>query len=516
MPKSGITRWLKSSEWADRALTGIALSPVAVLLVRQFTELGNRTVPCCDFAALELGTRAFLRGEQLVGLYSREGWRHPGPAPFLWSSLTRPLPGHSFAEHQIAAVLLALVAMVTVIAASWGQVKPVGRSVIIALVAVFLLRFGVDTFRAPWNPYEASLWTIVAVVSTAVFVQVKSAKWVGVTVLSGSMAAQTHVGAAPSIVVCLTVIAMIVFRNRQSRSMVRAAWTTGGLLSILWFLPLADLAFGNRNLWQIVSMSSSQDVAMDRSEILTGVMWILGNSPGRIGETFGTASPFLDSRSVIFLDVLAIIVVVGLALLAVLRREKDPFAATLSMITLASTVVTVVALLVAEGPFLRYLLMPIAGLGLLLWVVAGLVAVRFLQRYEHNVLRVLAWPIVMTLSVVSIMDIDDRMFTDGFVDNRVQNVVEQIQGSCSALPDRSVVRVDDDVDWFDALPIVVALDDCVTVRILGHIGFLAGQPYRAENGSDPNVFITARDDSSTKTVIARGETLTVSRVEDDS
>jgi len=511
MAKSRVRRWLRTSIWADRLLVVVALSPLIVLVVRQMLELGNQNVPCCDFAALELGTRAFLRGEQLVGLYSREGWRHPGPAPFLWSSLFRPLPGHSFAEHQVGAAVLSLLAMGTLVAASWNKVSAVGRSVVIALVAVFISRFGIDALRVPWNPYGAFLWTLMAVVSTVAFVHGRRVLWVAFSVVAGSMAAQTHVGAAPTVAVCFAVIVGVLWRNRHRPATKRPARVAGGAFAVMWFLPFSDLAFGNRNVLKILTGTAGDGAAaVDRSDVLTGVMWLLGNSPGHIGETFGPASPFVEARQIIVLDIVAIVVIVSLAIVALFRWRGDTVAGTLSAVALASGALTVVALMISNGPFLRYLILPIAGLGLILWIVAGLTATRLLQRHEHAVLRLLAWPAVVTLTVLSIIEIDTREFTATYVDDDVQTVVQEIQDTCASLPDPAIVDVSSTVEWFDALPVIAGIERCVEVRVIGHIGFLAGQPYQAVDDATPNVFIDSTREDDDRTVIAESDLLKVS------
>jgi hypothetical protein len=510
MAKSRVLRWLRASIWADRLLVVVALSPLVVLVVRQVLELGNQEVPCCDYAALELGTRAFLRGEQLVGLYSREGWRHPGPAPFLWSSFFRPLPGHSFAEHQAGAAVLSLLAMGTLVAALWNRVSAVGRSVVIALVAIFVSRFGIDALRVPWNPYGAFLWTLIAVVSTVAFVHGRRVMWVALAVVSGSMAAQTHVGAAPTIAVCFAVIVGVLWRNRHRPDSNRRVGVAGGAFAVMWFLPLSDLAFGNRNLLKILTGTSGGSVDIERSDVLKGAMWLMGNSPGHIGETFGPASPFVEVRQTIVLDIIAIVVIVGLAIVALLRWRRDAVAGTLSAVALASSALTVVALMVSNGPFLRYLVLPIAGLGLVLWIVAGLVGSRVLQRHEHNVVRILAWPAVLALTALSIIGIDTREFTDTYVDGDVQSVVEEIQDTCASLPDPAIVDISSTVEWFDALPVIVGIERCVTVRVIGHVGFLAGQPYQAVADATPNVFINSTRPDDERTVIAESDLLNVS------
>jgi hypothetical protein len=510
MAKSRVRRWLRTSIWADRLLVVVALSPLVVLVVRQVLELGNQDVPCCDYAALELGTRAFLRGEQLVGLYSREGWRHPGPAPFLWSSFFRPLPGRSFAEHQIGAAVLSLLAMGTLIAALWNKVSAVGRSVVLALVAVFVSRFGIDALRVPWNPYGSFLWTLMAVVSTVAFVHGRRVMWVALSVVSGSMAAQTHVGAAPTIAVCFVVIVGVLWRNRHRPETNRRVWVAGGTFAVMWFIPLSDLAFGNRNLLKILTGASGESVAVARSDVLTGAMWLLGNSPGHIGETFGPASPFVEARQIIVLDIIAIVAILALSAVALVRWRRDLVSGTLSAIALASCALTVVALLFSNGPFLRYLILPIAGIGLILWIVAGLTAIRLLQKHEHNVLRILAWPAVVTLTVLSIIAIDTREFTDTYVDGDVRTVVQEIQDTCASLPDPAIVDISPNVEWFDALPVIVGIERCVTVRVIGHVGFLAGQPYQAVADATPNVFIRSAREDDDRTVIAESDLLNVS------
>ena len=116
-------------------VVGLAV-PFVVLSIQQLTELSDRRLPCCDYSALELGTRAFLRGEQFTGMYSREGWRHPGPITFVWSSIARLLPGNGFAEHQVAAVAVHVAAMAMVVWAFRKRLTSTGFTVAVAALVV--------------------------------------------------------------------------------------------------------------------------------------------------------------------------------------------------------------------------------------------------------------------------------------------------------------------------------------------------------------------------------------------
>jgi len=176
-----------------------ACIPVVLLLIQQLSELSDRRLPCCDYSALELGTRAFLRGEQLTGLYSREGWRHPGPITFVWSSLARPLPGNGFAEHQVATVVVHVVAWATVLWAIRKRLSPVAFTVAVASEIAFVWRFDIDQFREPWNPHTAMSWAALSVVLAAGFVTAGGWSWLTAFVVAASFAVQTHVGTAPVI-----------------------------------------------------------------------------------------------------------------------------------------------------------------------------------------------------------------------------------------------------------------------------------------------------------------------------
>ena len=65
-------------------LVGLAVLPVIMPASRIIDGMdGMRSAsPASDFALLELSTDEALRGTQLLGPYSRFGWRHPGPAYF--------------------------------------------------------------------------------------------------------------------------------------------------------------------------------------------------------------------------------------------------------------------------------------------------------------------------------------------------------------------------------------------------------------------------------------------------
>src|SRR5687767_12684786 len=62
-------------------LVGLAVLSL-IMPVARIVDGMRGASPASDFALLELSTGEALRGAQLLGPYSRFGWRHPGPTYF--------------------------------------------------------------------------------------------------------------------------------------------------------------------------------------------------------------------------------------------------------------------------------------------------------------------------------------------------------------------------------------------------------------------------------------------------
>jgi hypothetical protein len=480
------------------------IGPLLVLLIRQFGSLGDRAIPCCDYAALELGTRAFLRGEQWVGLYSREGWRHPGPAPFLWDSLFRILPGGGFAEHQIAAVTLALIAtggLLFVLRTRLGTVTWVAGCLVLS---TWLFQFDVGYFREPWNPIVAMSWVLIVATAFIALVSGGSLRWAVALVAAGSMAVQTHVGAGPIVVVALGCAAVLVWRRRTERTFRPSVFASAAVAVVLWALPVYDLVFGEHNLWYIFAGQGGDVPVKDfgLSGLIGGIVHILSLSPGPQGLHFGAASPFLPSEPVTVVQAVVAVIGIGLGALAVRSWRPRPFAAACAAIGLTGLVVTGVTLAVGSSAFLPYLLFPVIVLGPLVWLggiinIAALIAKRnevASRPVLHNVAGVVFLGVAMAFGLLSTLGLPTNSLVAQYSDADTQELVVQIQENCAKLPESPVVEVQDTVEWLNAISIAEAIDSCDTAEppvFIGFTGFVAGPSYQAEQGAIPNVYVVA-------------------------
>jgi hypothetical protein len=492
----------------EHAATGIGaiavIGPILVLLIRQFGSLGDRAIPCCDYAALELGTRGFLRGEQWVGLYSREGWRHPGPAPFLWDSLFRILPGGGFAEHQIAAVTLALIATSALLFVLRTRLGTVTWLASCLVLSTWLFQFDVGYFREPWNPIVAMSWVLLASTAFIALVSGRSLRWVFALVAAGSMAVQTHVGAGPIVVVALVCAAVVVWSGRAERTFRSSVFASAAVALVLWALPIYDLVFGEHNLWYIFAGSGGDVPVKDfgLGGLVGGVIHILSLSPGTQGLHFGPASPFLPSEPVTAIQAVIALIGVGLGVLAVRSWRLRPFAGACAAIGLTGLVVTGFTLAFGSSAFLPYLLFPVIVLGPLVWLggimnIAAVIATRIdvgSRPLLHVAAGVALLGAAVTFGLLSTLGLPTNSLVAQYSDADTQDLVVQIQENCAELPESPVVDVQDTVEWLNAISIAEAIDSCDTAEppvFIGFTGFVAGPSYQAEQGAIPNVYVVA-------------------------
>ncbi len=489
-----------------RLLTGIGaiavIGPVIVLLVQQFGSLGNRSIPCCDYAALELGTRAFLRGDQWVGLYSREGWRHPGPAPFLWDSLFRILPGGGFAEHQVAAVSLGLIALVVLLVVLRLRLGLVAYLAGCLILVVWLFQFDPSYLREPWNPIVAMSWMLLAGTAFAAFASGGSFGWIVLFIAAGSMGVQTHVGAGPVFVLAAVVLAVLAWRRRSEPELRRTLVAGAGVAAVLWALPLYDLVFGEHNLWYMV-FGPGGDVPLTDfglGGLVGGIVHIVSLGPSSQALHFGPASPFLASEPVTLAQIALALVGLVLGCLAVLRWRERPFAAACAGFGLAGLLATGFVLAVGSSAFLPYLLFPVIAFGPLIWI-GGVANVLAAADASIGGRAATWWPTIagatllvpaLLLSYFSAAGLPTDSLVSRYSDADTQQLMEQIQQDCDLLPARPIVAVQDTIEWLNAISIAEAIDSCdrtAPPKFIGFTGFVAGPSYEAEADAIANVFV---------------------------
>jgi hypothetical protein len=85
-------------------LVGLAVLPV-IMPASRIVDGMRSASPASDFALLELSTGEALRATQLLGPYSRFGWRHPGPAYFYLLAPLYGVSGASSASLPVAVLI---------------------------------------------------------------------------------------------------------------------------------------------------------------------------------------------------------------------------------------------------------------------------------------------------------------------------------------------------------------------------------------------------------------------------
>ena len=101
-------RWCRT-EWIA---LGLVLLPLVVSAGILIFRVGNDYHPVSDWALTEIRTRDVGHHPVLIGLYSRDGWSHPGPMSFYLLAIPYRLTGGASIGLWLGALLINGVAIV--------------------------------------------------------------------------------------------------------------------------------------------------------------------------------------------------------------------------------------------------------------------------------------------------------------------------------------------------------------------------------------------------------------------
>jgi hypothetical protein len=241
-PEGLSPRWARRLSWGALALV---LVPLVVSAVTAVQDLDGSYYPAGDLASIELKTQDVLRHPVLTGLFSRDGWDHPGPAMFYVLAVPyRLLGSHTWGLH-IGALLVNAASIVgmALIARRRGGTP----LLLLTLVGIALLAGGLgpDFLRDPWNPFLPVL-----PFGLLVFLAWEMAcgsTW-ALPVAAGvcSFCVQTHIGygllALPVLVWGVGAL-VLGWRRRgtpTSRQLAGPAVVAGLVLLVMWLPPLIE------------------------------------------------------------------------------------------------------------------------------------------------------------------------------------------------------------------------------------------------------------------------------------
>jgi hypothetical protein len=212
----------------------------AVFLV---VRAGRTYTPTADNALIELNTRDIGHHPVLVGLVSRDGWSHPGPALFYLLAAPYRLTGSSSIALPLGALAInaAAIAGIAVVARRRGGLS----LMLLTLLGVGLLvrALGPEFVADVWNPY-------IPVLAFGFFLFLTWEMTCGqtwalpVAAGVGSFCIQTHIGYLALVIPLLAwgvawLVRSLVKAHRLA-ALGRAALVTAAVLSVLWLPPLVD------------------------------------------------------------------------------------------------------------------------------------------------------------------------------------------------------------------------------------------------------------------------------------
>jgi hypothetical protein len=347
-----LSRWLQRwSVWIVIVILGIGAA----------LNLRNDWTPILDIAAMEIRIQAMPEMLPTVGVFSRLGWYHPGPAIFYQSWL--PYDWFGPIGMNVAMVSVHLLALL----AAWWVAKRLDRLAgALMLLGIVVLLFLLPPLQPlePWNPYSGTVASVTLIVSAWSLAQ---RDWPGALLVLplGSYLMHNHLGYVPFVgAVVLTALVLGWWPTQQRRFPWRAL-LIGVVIALVMWAPV---------IWQQITGDPGNIAALINatgSEPAAGIV----HGFQTVGAAYGI-SPYWADASVLVLPNtwsipwLLVVVVVATAA-AVLRRDGIGLRGL--AVCVAANVAAVIAVASASGILSTYLMVwlpatAVSTLVLSIWV----------------------------------------------------------------------------------------------------------------------------------------------------
>jgi hypothetical protein len=254
-------------------------------LVAAISALRHPYIPSNDWALIELQVRQVGTGDTpLVGVWSRFGWRHPGPLLFYVLALPyRLVPDDRGLLFATACVNLAATAGFALVVIRYPRTRA-----LIALFGMAMLQrgLGIDQLGDPWNP-TILIVPFALYLVLCVEIAVGRQRWpLAVAAGVASFVVQAHVGLLqPVVLVGVVALGLRWLQTRPRRIAWRSLVPTAVVLGLAWLPPVIDQVNGSGNLGVLFRWARGDDIGggmgvltegrLSHQRILDGAAWLL-------------------------------------------------------------------------------------------------------------------------------------------------------------------------------------------------------------------------------------------------
>jgi hypothetical protein len=404
------SRWARCLSWA--ALASVLL-PLVASAVTAVQDLDGSYYAAGDPASIELKTQDVLRHPVLTGLYSRDGWDHPGPAMFYVLAVPyRLLGAHTWGLH-VAALLVngASIAGIALIARRRGG-TPLFLITLVGL-ALLVQGLGADFGRDPWNPFLPVLPFGLLVFLT--WEMASGTVW-ALPVAAGvsTFCVQTHIGyallAAP-LLLWGTGALVVAWRRSGAPAgsrLARAAAVAGLVLVAMWLPPVVEQFTGEQGNLSAISRYFLDDEGQDHHTLTEGYRLITGQFgwppqwvSGWPESDFFTSEPRVLDRAAT--PVLLLLVLAGGAVLWRLR-----VAGSRQLLVLIALLIALGAFWVARtlGPVFSYRVAWASVVGMIAFLPVGwAIWALVVRRFGPAAARALTGVVLVVLAVLGYQNV---------------------------------------------------------------------------------------------------------------
>ncbi|HEX9668160.1 MAG TPA: hypothetical protein VGC93_01635 [Thermoanaerobaculia bacterium] len=346
------------------------LLPIAALVWIQLATGLWRWPSVGDQALMELGVLEASRGRQLLGLFSRFGWFHPGPAFFYLAAVPYVLLGRTYSAVALATLALNALAAVaaTALLAHRAESRPALWTWVAGLCCWALWLHPYSLFN-PWPPLIPVLLLVVLLLLAAA-IGSGSRSCIPWALLVASLIVQSHVALVPvTVAIAAVTIAMATpardgaeAEPRPRRLVAALVWAAS---FAVWIPPLLEQVVhspGNlRRLAEFFTVPREHSLWTALVWAATGGVtvpsWVLADSSAPADAAGG-------SSTVAAVAAYAIQLVALTAGWFIARRRGRRFIAALCGLCAAAMLTVWVSAWSIRGPLLRYLLVWSHAVGL--------------------------------------------------------------------------------------------------------------------------------------------------------